>query len=48
VNGESVGVAGSVSTLAGEYAPDDTITVTYLRDGTEHNTKVTLGTYQTN
>jgi len=48
VNGESVGVAGSVSTLAGEYAPDDTITITYLRDGTEHSAKVTLGTYQTN
>lgn len=48
VNGESVGVAGSVSTLAGEYAPGDTITITYLRGGSEHTAKVTLGTYQTN
>lgn len=46
VNGEAVGTAGSVATLAGEYAPGDTITITYLRGGSEHTTKVTLGTYQ--
>lgn len=48
INGESVGVAGSVSTLAGEYAPGDTVDVTYIRGGSEHTTKVTLGTYQSN
>lgn len=45
INGEEVGVAGSVSTLAGEYAPGDTINVTYLRGSTEHTVKVTLVTY---
>lgn len=48
INGEEVGVAGSVSTLAGEYAPGETINLTYLRGGTERTTKVTLGTYKGN
>lgn len=45
INDESVGVDGSVSTLTGEYAPGDTINITYLRGGTEHIVKVTLGTF---
>lgn len=45
INGEQVGVAGSVSTLAGEYAPGDTVVLTYLRGGVENTVKVTLGTY---
>ncbi|MGB4762667.1 MAG: trypsin-like peptidase domain-containing protein [Candidatus Saccharimonas sp.] len=42
VNGESVGSDGGVSTLVGEYAPGETIELTYLRDGKEYKTKVTL------
>lgn len=47
VNGEHVGIAGSVSTLVGEYAPGDTIDVTYLRSGVEHTTSLVLGRYLT-
>lgn len=42
VNGEVVGTAGGVSTLVGEYAPGETIEVTYLRGGKEYTAKVTL------
>lgn len=45
VNNELVGVDGSVSTLAGEYAPGDTINITYIRDGSTHTVKLTLGTF---
>lgn len=45
INGQSVGVAGGVSTLIGQYAPGDTVEVTYLRNKTEKTTKVTLGLY---
>ena len=45
INGEVVGTNGSVSTLIGEYAPGDTVEVTYLRDGAGKTVKVTLGTY---
>ncbi|MEO8691401.1 MAG: trypsin-like peptidase domain-containing protein [Candidatus Saccharimonas sp.] len=45
INGEQVGVAGSVATLVGEYAPGDTINVTYLRGGSSHTVKVTLDAY---
>jgi len=45
INGQVVGSAGGVSTLVGTYAPGDTITVTYLRDGAERTAKVTLGVY---
>lgn len=48
INGEEVGIAGSVSTLAGEYAPGDTINLTYLRGGTAQTVKITLGTYTGN
>ncbi len=48
VNGEVVGVAGGVSTLVGEYAPGETIEVTYLRDGKEYTTKVTLQVHPDN
>lgn len=47
INGKSVGVAGGVATLIGEYTPGDTIEVAYLRDGKEKTTKVTLGLYPT-
>ena len=47
INGKSVGTAGGVATLIGEYTPGDTIEVTYLRDGKEKTAKVTLGLYPT-
>ena len=48
INGASVGEAGGVSTLIGAYAPGETVTVTYLRGGSERTTKVTLATYRAN
>lgn len=45
INDEEVGVSGGVSTLVGEYAPGDTVEVTYLRGGAEKRVKVTLATY---
>lgn len=45
INGISVGKAGTVSTLIGEYMPGDTIQVTILRDGNEKNLNLTLGAY---
>lgn len=46
INGVSVGEAGSVSTLIGEYVPGDTIQLTILRDGKEHTVNLTLGSYK--
>jgi len=45
INGQVVGVAGGVSTLVGQYAPGDTVEITYLRNGKEAATKVTLGKF---
>lgn len=45
VNGISVGKAGTVSTLIGEYMPSDTIQLTILRDGKEKTLNLTLGAY---
>ena len=45
INDEEVGVSGGVATLVGEYAPGDTVEVTYLRDGAEKRVKVTLAAY---
>lgn len=46
VNGVTVGKAGTVSSLIGEYAPGDTIQITILRDGKEKNINLTLGSYK--
>lgn len=46
VNGTSVGRAGSVSSLIGEYAPGDTVQLTILRNDGEHNLNVTLEPYK--
>ncbi len=46
VNGISVGNAGSVSTLMGEYAPGDTVQLVVLRDDQERNINLTLGSYK--
>lgn len=48
INGQAVGVAGGVSSIIGEYAPGDTLEMTYLRDGGEHTTKVTLSAFTQN
>lgn len=46
VNDETVGTQGSLSSILGEYRPDDKVTITYLRDGKEQATSVTLGAYK--
>lgn len=48
INGEIIGTDGGMSSIIGEYAPGDTVEVTYLRNGTEHTTKVTLAAYSAN
>lgn len=49
VNGVEVGASGALTTLVGEYAPGDTITLTILRNNREQTLKVTLSEYsQTN
>lgn len=45
INDETIGKQGSLSSILGEYRPGDEVTVTYLRDGKEQTTRVTLGTY---
>ena len=41
-----VGRAGSISTLIGEYKVGDTVQLTYVRDGKENTTNVTLEAYK--
>ena len=45
VNGVKIGKAGSLSSLIGEYKPDDTVQLTIVRDGNEMAVNVTLGGY---
>lgn len=45
VNSETIGEQGSLSSILGEYQPGDKVTLTYLRDGKEQTTQVTLGSY---
>lgn len=45
VNGVKIGVAGSLSSLIGEYKPGDTVQLTIIRDGEEATVNVTLGGY---
>jgi serine protease Do len=45
VNNETVGQQGGLSTLLGEYKPDDKLTLTILRDNKTITVDVTLGTY---
>jgi serine protease Do len=45
INGLLVGVHGSIASLVGEYAPGDTIRMTYVRGGKEYATTLTLGNY---
>lgn len=46
INGVSVGSAGSVSSLIGEYMPGDTVQLTILRDNKEQAINLTLGAYE--
>lgn len=46
VNGVDVGINGALTTLIGEYRPDDTITLTIVRDGNTQSLKVTLSRYE--
>ncbi len=46
INNETVGTDGSLSSILGEYRPGDKITITYLRDGKQQTTSVTLGAYE--
>lgn len=45
INSETVGEQGSLSSILGGYRPNDKVTVTYLRDGKEQTTSLTLGSY---
>ena len=46
INGLLVGTQGSVSSLVGEYAPGDTISIVVLRDGRELSLKATLVAFE--
>jgi len=46
INDEALGTQGGLSSILGEYRPGDKITITYLRDGNEQTTTLTLGAYQ--
>lgn len=45
IGDQIVGQDGGITSLVGEYQPGDTVQVTYLRDGKEQTTKVTLAKY---
>jgi len=45
VNGTEIGRNGALTTLLGEYQPDDTISLTVVRDGSERIITVTLTIY---
>lgn len=45
INDSTVGAQGSLSSILGQYRPDDKITITYLRDDKEQTTSLTLGAY---
>lgn len=45
VNNTTVGAAGSLTNLLGEYKPGDTVQLTIIRDGSETTVKVTLEGY---
>ena len=45
VNGAKIGIAGSLSSLIGEYKPGDIVQLTVIRDGKEIGVNVTLGAY---
>ena len=46
VNGVDIGVAGSLSSLIGEYSVGDTVELTVVRDNKTENLKLTLTAYK--
>ena len=46
VNGAEIGVAGSLSSLIGEYSVGDTVELTVVRDNKTENLKLTLTAYK--
>ena len=46
VNGVEIGVAGSLSSLIGEYSVGDTVELTIVRNNKTENIKLTLATYK--
>lgn len=46
VNDITIGTNGALTTLVGEYMPEDTIILTVLRDGKERSVTVTLTAYE--
>lgn len=46
VNGVEIGVAGSLSSLIGEYSVDDTVELTIVRNNKTENIKLTLAAYK--
>lgn len=46
INNDTVGAQGSLSSILGEYRPNDKLTITYLRDGQTRTTSLTLGAYE--
>lgn len=45
INGSKVGVAGSMTSLIGEYKPGDTVQLSVIREGNEIAINITLGEY---
>lgn len=45
INNETLGTQGGLSSILGEYRPNDKVTVTFLRGGKEQTTSLTLGAY---
>ena len=45
INGIKIGTNGSLSSLIGEYKPDDTVQLTVIREGKEIAINITLGAY---
>jgi serine protease Do len=45
INDDTIGKQGSLLSILGEHRAGDQLTVTYVRDGKEQTTQVTLGTY---
>ncbi len=45
VNEYTVGDQGGLSSIIGQYRPNDTVTITYLRNGQERTTELTFSAY---
>ncbi len=45
INDFAIGKQGSLSSIIGQYRPGDSVTITYLENGREKTTQLTLGSY---